>query len=426
MSVQVETAPQSRAERVQRIRSSGGIEAWLVEDYAVPLIAMEFAWRGGAAQDSAGKAGLAALLAGLLDEGAGEHDSTAFHEALDEHAVHLHFSSDRDTLAGHFQTLARNADAAFDLLRLAVCEARLDETAIERVRSQLIASLKREANDPESLVARTFRAKAFPNHPYGLPPRGDMETLPRIARADLVEARARLMARDNLVIGVVGAIDADTLKRRLDEVFAALPGNAALKDVPRVEVGALGERIVVDLDTPQSALRFGRPGLDRRDPDYYAGVVVNHVLGGGVFTARLFREVREKRGLAYSVYSQMQNLESSALLVGATSTKNERAAESLQVIEEQIRDLGAHGPTEEELAKARKYLVGSHALHFDTSTKIAGQLLHLQLDGYEPAHLDRRNGLIEAVDIEAARRAARRMLGDGRLLVAVAGRPQGL
>ncbi len=426
MNARIATAPGSRAERVQRVRSPAGVEAWLVEDYAVPLIAMEFAWRGGAAQDPADKAGLAAMLAGLIDEGAGDYDSAAFHEALDEHAIHLHFSADRDTLAGHFQTLSRNADAAFDLLRLAVGHARLDEAPIERVRAQLVASLKREANDPESLVARTFRARAFPNHPYGQPPRGDMQTLARIARPDLVDALARLMARDNLVIGVVGAIDAATLARRLDDTFATLPEKATLKDVPRVEIGALGERIVVDLDTPQSALRFGRPGLDRRDPDYYAGVVVNHVLGGGVFTARLFREVREKRGLAYSVYSQLQNFEAAALVVGATSTKNERAAESLQVIEEQIADLGLNGPTEEELAKAKRYLVGSHALHFDTSTKIAGQLLHLQLDGYEPAHLDRRNGLIENVALEDARRAAQRMLGDGKLLVAVAGRPQGI
>ena len=155
-------------------------------------------------------------------------------------------------------------------------------------------------------------------------------------------------------------------------------------------------------------------------------MLVNHVLGGGAFTARLFREVREKRGLAYSVYSQLQNLDAAALLVGATSTKNERAAESLQVIEEQIADLAAHGPSEEELAKAKKYLIGSHALHFDTSTKIASQLLHLQLDGYEPSHLDRRNGLIDKVSLDDARRAAARLLGDGKLLVAVAGRPQGM
>lgn len=419
-------SPPSRAARVQQVRSSRGVAAWLVEDHAVPLIAMEIGFRGGAAQDPADKAGLAAMLAALLDEGAGPYDSAAFHEALEEYAVHLHFSAERDALVGRFQTLSRNVDAAFDLLHLAIGAARLDESAVDRVRSQFVAGLKRDANDPEAMVARAFRANAFPDHPYGLPPRGDLETLARIDRADLLAAQAGGLARDNLVIGVVGAIDAATLARRLDDVFAPLPAHAHLKPIAPVVCAGLGARVICDVDTPQSAIRFGRPGLDRRDPDFYAAVVANHILGGGVFTARLFREVREKRGLAYSVYSHLQNYAETALFAGGTSTKNERAAESLAVIEAEIRDLAAHGPSEEELEKAKKYLIGSHALHFDTSTKIAGQLLHVQLDGYEPAQLDLRNRQIAAVTLPDVRRACARLFGDGKLLVAIAGRPVGL
>ena len=177
---------------------------------------------------------------------------------------------------------------------------------------------------------------------------------------------------------------------------------------------------------PQATIRFGRPGVERDDPDFMAAVVVNHILGGGAFTARLFREVREKRGLAYSVYSHLQNYDHAAMLVGATSTKNERAAESLAVIEEQIADLAASGPTEEELAKARKFLIGSYALRFDTSTKIAGNLMQLQLEGRPTAYLDQRNKLVAAVDLDAAKRAAKKLLGDGKLLVALAGRPTGM
>ena len=123
---------------------------------------------------------------------------------------------------------------------------------------------------------------------------------------------------------------------------------------------------------PQSAIVFGLPGLAHKDPDYVPAVVVNHILGGGVFSARLFKEVREKRGLAYSVYSQLAALAHSAIFSGGTSTKNERAAESLAVIEAEIDKLASEGPTEEELDKAKKYLIGSYALRFDTSTKIAG------------------------------------------------------
>jgi zinc protease len=157
-----------------------------------------------------------------------------------------------------------------------------------------------------------------------------------------------------------------------------------------------------------------------------AATVVNHVLGGGVFSARLFREVREKRGLAYSVYSQLATQDHAAMFSGGTSTKNERAAESLEVIQGEIQSLAESGPSPEELDKAKKYLIGSYALRFDSSTKIAAHLVRLQAEGYGVDYLDARNKLIEAVTLDDAKRVAKRLFGDGSLLVAIAGKPVGL
>jgi zinc protease len=418
------TAPvRSRADNVQRVVSPGGIEAWLVESYAVPLVALEFAVRGGAAQDPLGKAGLATMLAGLLDEGAGLYDARAFHRAIDDLAVHLGFGADRDAVTGHLQTLSRNADKAFELLRLAVTQARLDEEGIQRVRAQMAAGLKRDANDPDSMVAKAFREAAFPNHPYGRSARGELDSLDVLTRDDLEALRARMFARSDLKIAVVGAIDAAALAARLDDTFGAWRQQSQLDAVLPITIHDVGERQIVDLDVPQTTMRFGRQGVARRDPDHFAAVVVNHILGGGVFTARLFHEVREKRGLAYSVYSQLNEYDQCPMLIGGTSTKNERARESLDVIEQQFRDLANDGPTENELDKAKKYLTGSYALRFDTSTKMASQLVNLQLDSLEPSYLDERNAKIEVVTLEDAKRVAKRLLGDGRLLVAMAGRP---
>ncbi|MBY6243833.1 pitrilysin family protein [Methylosinus sp. Sm6] len=427
MTVHAAVAPTpSRAESIQRIVTPGGVEAWLVESYAVPLVALEFAMRGGAAQDPAGKAGLATLLAGLLDEGAGPYDARAFHRAIEDLAIRLGFGCDRDTISGHLQTLSRNIDPAFELLRLAVCEARLDEEAIDRVRGQVIAGLKRDANDPDSLVAKAFREAAFPGHPYGRPVRGEPETLETITRGDIDALRARTLAKSDLKIAVVGAIDARTLAVKLDLVFGGLPRRAQLDPIADIDIHCVGERRIVDLDVPQSTIRFGRPGMQRKDEDYFGAVVVNHILGGGSFTARLFNEVREKRGLAYSVYSHLNEYDCCAMLIGGAATKNERAGESLEVIQKQFADLGAHGPDADELDKAKKYLTGSYALRFDTSTKIASQLVNLQLDGFEPSYLDERNAKIDAVTMEDARRVAKRLLGKGELLVSIAGRPRGL
>jgi zinc protease len=421
-----EAALSSRAGRVQRVFSPGGIEAWLVEEHAVPLVALEFSINGGASQDAPNRPGTATLLAGLLDEGAGPYDAEAFHRALDDKAIHLSFSADRDHISGHLQTLERNTDAAFELLRLALNEAHFDPEPTERVREQMVATLRRDLNDPEAMANRAFRATAFPHHPYGRAVRGELDTLPSIARADLDDLRKRAFARATLKIAAVGAINAASLARLLDEVFGSWPELPELVTVPVTSVGSLGTRRVIDLDVPQTTIRFGRPGIHRRDPEFIPAMIVNYILGGGGLTTRLFHEVREKRGLAYSVYSQIQSFERAAMLAGSTSTKNERAAESLAVIESEIKLLASDGPTEAELEKAKKYLTGSYALSFDTSTKIAAQLVHLQQQGFDISYLDERNKLVEAVTLAEAKRVGERLFGDGALLVTAVGRPAGM
>ncbi len=426
MTAHVTAKLQSRAASVQKVRSPGGLEAWLVEDYAVPLVACDFAFKGGAAQDEPGKTGTASMLASLLDEGAGPLDADAFHRALDDKAIEISFGAERDGVSGRLKTLNRHVEAAFDLLRLALCEPRLDDDAVERVRAQLMAGLKRESKDPDAVAGRAWREAAFPNHPYGLPVRGTLDTLPAIVRSDLVSSYETSLARADLKIAVVGALNAQDLGRMLDAAFGSLPARGALKPIADVAVARGGKPRVIDLDIPQSTVRFGLNGVPRKDADHMAAVVVNHILGGGIFSARLFREVREKRGLAYSIYSHLSNFDRACIFGGGTSTKNERAAESLAVIEEEIGKLASEGPTEQELVKAKKFLTGSYALRFDTSLKIASQLVHLQTEGFDVSYLDERNAMIEAVTMEDARRVAKRIFAAGPLLVTMVGRPVGV
>jgi zinc protease len=411
---------------VERVVSPGGIEAWLVEEHTVPLVAMEFAFLGGASQDPSDKAGVAHLTSGALDEGAGPLDSDAFQTRLADRAIELNFDADRDTLRGSLKTLVKHADEAFELTRLAVTEARFDASAVERVRSQILAGLRHEAQNPESLSARAFYAHAFPGHPYGNPVRGTIDSISGIGREDLVRYRDAKLSRGNLRIAVVGAIGAAALGRALDQIFGALPAAPQLAPVPPVVAAGLGKSVVIDVDVPQSVVRFGCNGIARLDADYISGYVINHILGGGVFTARLFREVREKRGLAYGVSTSLVPMRHAAILAGGTATKNERVAESISVIKEEIRRLAAEGPEAEELRLAKQYLIGSYALHFDTSTKIASQLLQIAVEGLGIDYVDRRNALVDAVTPEDARRVAKRLLGEGELLIVVAGKPVGV
>src|SRR5271165_6408999 len=414
------------AVNVRTLVTPGGLKVWLVESYAVPVVSLEFAMRGGAAQDPSDKAGLSMLMTGLFDEGAGDLDSQAFQRALDEKAVELSFRNDREHVAGRMRTLVKNLDRAAELLRLALNGPRFDEEPFARVREHANARLRHDANDPASVAARAWRANAFPGHPYGEPTDGSLESLALIERGDLVAAAKRLLARDQLVIAIVGAIDERGAADLIDKAFADLPAKADLKPVAAASFARLGRIDAIPLDVPQSTIRFGRPSLMRDDPDYIASVVAAHVLGGsGNMTSRLFREVREKRGLAYTVFGNFYAYDHGAFYYGGTTTKNERARESFDVASAEIRDVALRGLSDEELEKGKTYLIGSYPLRFDTSVKIASQLVHIQLEGRSPEWLVERNRQIAAVTGESLKRAANRAFGDGSLYTTVVGKPEG-
>ena len=416
----------SHADRIQHIVSPAGIEAWLVEDYTVPIVTLEGLIGGGAAQDPAGKPGVLNMLMGLLDEGAGPYDATAFQERLDDYAIEMSFGADRDHASVHMRTLARHKTEAFNMLRLALNEALLDAASIERVRAQVLAGLRHESSDPDTMAQRRFFAEVFAGHPYALPAKGTLQSVPTITRDDLLNAQKALFARQHLHLVVVGAMGASDLAAMLDEVFGSWPQKAALHPVSLI-LDPIGDRqVVVDFDVPQSSIRFGARGLARTDDDFVTATVVNHILGGGVFSSRLFREVREKRGLAYSVYSHLAPFAHGPLYVGGTSTKNERAAESLSIIRAEIQSLASEGPREDELKTAKNFLIGSHALRLDTSSKLAGQLVHIKAHNLGADYLDRRNGLIDAITLDDAARVARRLYADGQFISVIVGRPEGL
>jgi zinc protease len=422
------TAPPaaSGAVKCREIVSPAGVKAWLVEDYAVPIVSLELAFRGGAAQDPAGKSGAATILSGLLDEGAGDLDSQAFHRALDDRAIEIGFHADSDKVSGRMRTLARNLDRAGALLALALNAPRFDEEPFGRVREQMKAHLRHEMNDPDSMAWRAFRARVFKGHPYANPSDGSLETLDALERPDMAALHGKLMARDALHVAIVGAIDEARAGRLLDEAFAHLPDAAGLAAVERAPFLGVGGEELIDLDVPQTTIRFGRPAPERRDPNYIPAFVLAHILGGGTgLSSRLFREVREKRGLAYTAYAGLFTSDRASYLTGGTTTKNERARESLDVIRAEILDMARSAVTEEELEKGKRYLIGSYPLRFDTSTKIAGQLVQMQLDGYGMEWLTERNEAIRAVTMADAKRAAEALFGDGDLSVVMVGRPAG-
>jgi zinc protease len=418
------STPSLAAAKIQHLISPGGIEAWFVQDATVPLVAMEFAISGGAAQDPADKSGVGSMVAGLIDEGSGDLDSKTFHERLDRRAIELSFSATRDYFRGSMRMLKDNRDEAFDLLRMSLTSPHFDSADVERIRTQVLSGLRRDTSNPSALASRKFLQIAFGDHPYGRPSNGSLESLPNITIADLKDYVRRVLAKENLKIAVVGDIDAASLGRLLDQTFGALPAKASLTPVPDIEAMRPPLREFIPLDVPQTVVMFGGPGFRRNDPNFMSAFVVNHILGGGALSSRLYREVREKRGLAYSVYDSLLWMDHSALFIGNTGTRADRAGETVDAVNTEVRRMAEDGPTQQELDEAKSYLKGSQMLSLDTSSKLAAALLQYQLDRLPIDYIERRNAVVDAVTLDDAKKAAQKLWERGLLTVIVGRAPQ--
>jgi zinc protease len=416
--------PAFAAAKIQRLVSPGGIEAWFVQDATVPLVAMEYSFEGGASQDPADKSGVATMVAGLLDEGAGDLDSRAFRDRLERRAIELSFDAARDHLRGSLRMLKDNREEAFDLLRLALTQPRFDAPDIERVRAQVMSNLRRETSSPGSIASRKFMATMFGDHPYARPNNGTLVTVPKIDVNDLRAYTQRILARDTLKIAVVGDIDGATLGALLDKTFGGLQAKATLTPVPDVVATQPPQRFFLPLDVPQTSIMFGGPGIKRNDPQFMAAYVVNHILGGGGLSGRLYKEVREKRGLAYSVSESLLWMQHSAIFVGTTGTRADRATDTLEAVTAEIKRMASEGPTQQELDEAKSYLKGSQMLSLDTSSKLAGALLQYQNDRLGIDYIEKRNSIVDAVTLDDARAVAQRLWGQGIVTVSVGRSPQ--
>jgi zinc protease len=411
--------------QIQKVVSPKGIEAWLVEDHTLPLIAMQLGFEGGSAQDPAGKDGLAYFASGMLDEGAGDIDSQAFQEKLEGLAIEILFDASRDAMTGGLKTLTKNKEEAFRLLRLALTEPRMDPDAIERIREQIFSIIKMENEDPERIAANAFFAQVYGGHPYGTPTKGSLDAIRTVTQADLKNFVKRSFARDNLHVAVVGDINAQELAAALDGIFGTLPEKAELATVPEATWRPRAVSQVIPMNMPQSVVTFGQPGLKRKDADFIPAYILNYIIGGGGFASTLMSEVREKRGLAYSVYTYLYPLQRAGMMLGGVATRNDAVKESIEIIKQELGRIAANGPTPEELEDAKRYLTGSYALRFSSSAKIADILLSLQIEGLGIDYIDKRNEMIEAVTLDDIKRVSKLIRPD-ELVITIVGQPQGL
>jgi len=418
--------PAEAAVKIERVVSPGGIEAWLVEDHTLPVVSLNASFQGGASLDPEGKVGLAAMVAGLLDEGAGPLDSQAYQGRLEDLASSVSFNATEDGFGVVLKSLTANVGQTFDLLRLSLSEPRFDAEPVARVRGELLNNLSRQAQEPRYLASRTFWRTVYGAHPYARPSQGTTATVNAIAVDDLRRFARDRLGRDVLLIGVVGDITPEALKPLLDKTFGGLPAKASpgvVADTPAVTDGST---LLVKKPIPQSVVTFGQPGILRNDPDWYAGLIVSTIMGGSSLTSRLALEVREKRGLAYGVNIGLAPLKHSGVILGSVATANARIGQSIDIIRQEWRRMRDEGPTAEELADTKRYLTGSFPLSLDSTGSVASLLVLIQQEKLGIDYLEKRSDLINGVTLDEAKRVASRLFDPDKLTFVVVGSPDEL
>ena len=423
----VASAASANAFTIQEVTSPGGIKAWLVEEHAIPLMAMNYSFKGGTELDPAGKEGVSTFLTGMMDEGAGDMLSAEFQKKRDELAFRMNFDAGSDFFEGGFQTLTRNRDASADLVKLAITSPRFDAEPLERVRQQFLVNVKDKEQDPQSLGWQAWMQEILPGDPYSRPDDGTEATINGITADDLKAAHRRIFTRDGLQVAVVGDITAQELGALLDKLFGGLP--AASPEQARLPEPkpAMGPKLkIIDRDMPQSVIAFGTEGIKRDDPDFIPAFVMAEILGSGGLSSRLSEEIREKRGLTYGVGFGLNPMGRIGLYTGSLQTKNESAGEALDAAREVIKKYADEGPTQQDLDEAKTFLTGSYALRFSSNSAIANQLLGIQQQNLGIDYVQKRNALVNAVTLDQVKAQAKRLLHPDRLIVTVVGRPQGI
>ncbi|RDJ01457.1 peptidase M16 [Rhizobium grahamii] len=394
---------------IQQLQAGRGVRAWLWEDYTLPVIALAFSFKGGSVQDSFGKEGEVALMTRLLEEGAGDLAAEVYRERLDAADAEMNFYAKGDTVYGYLKVLADRKDTAFDLLRLALMQPRFDQASVERIRTKFLTDIKADANDPHAAARTAWRKTLYGDHQYSRQPEGTETTIAAITRKDLQIVHQKLVARGKLEVAVAGAIDSETLTDDLERIFGDLPPEPEL--VPIADINPLlAQQVQISYPLPKTELRLAYRGIGITDPYYFAAQLMNHILGSSS-TSRLWKEVREKRGLSYSVSSSLVNRHhSSKLLVRCAGTRPDRAAEALSTIRAEIRRVAEEGVTEEELEIAKKNLIGGYAIRrLGSAEAIVSTLLESQERGEDTKFFERQSQSIQAVTTHGVLSVAERL-----------------
>ncbi|MBF0444550.1 MAG: insulinase family protein [Magnetococcales bacterium] len=408
---------------VSRFNGPGGMKVYHVESHANPLVVVKLLVRGGAGYDPKDKAGVANLVAWMFNEGGGDLDSAAFQEKLNYYGISLSGSAGRDAMTISMSTLSTHLDVAWAMMMDALLRPKFAKSDFDRAVAEQIAELKQAREKPGALASDALNRKIFGNHPYGQPAKGSLKSIAAITVDDLIKYHDEVFRLPTMVLAVAGDISLKKLKKLTTDSFTKinhLP--SSLRPIPFAFTKKRNHIQHIELNIPQTTISLGGVGINRHDPDYYALVVMNQILGGGGFSSRLTKEIREKRGLTYGVYSYFSPLAAQGPFVISMQTKTASVAESKKLIFDELKRMANEDVGSEELADVKRYLTGSFPLNLDGLGKLAGTWGVIGFYDRGLDYLEKWPQRIRSVSKKDIRRVARRILDIKRLHIVTVGR----
>jgi zinc protease len=411
--------------QIESWETTNGARVLFVEAPDLPMLDLRVVFDAGSARD-AGRAGLAAMTANMLTQGAGDWDADELAVRMEAVGASLESSALRDMAFVATRTLTREPalETSLETLSKVLAEPRFAAPDLERLRQNTLTALRQEEQDPGTVAQKALYREIYGEHPYAGAPNGTPEGVGALSREDLASFHRQYYVARNAVVAMVGAVTRAQAQAIAERITAGLPAGEPAPPPPQVPDLAAAKTRRIDFTSSQTHVLIGQPGMRRGDPDYFPLYVGNHVLGGSGLVSLLMEEVREKRGLSYSVYSYFLPMRADGPFLMGLQTKNDQADQAREVLMATLRDFIQNGPTEAQLAAAKKNITGGFPLRIAGNGKVVEYLAMIGFYGLPLDYLDRFTERVDAVTAEQIRDAfARRLHPDHLALVKVGPQP---
>ncbi|MGB2832828.1 MAG: pitrilysin family protein [Methylotenera sp.] len=413
------------AVKIQQWQTSTGAEVYFVENHDLPIVDLSVNFAAGSARDAAEKSGVAGITRYLMTLGAaGMSDEVIANKMADIGAI-LSGDFDADRAAFKLRTLssAREQALALDVFAKVLQQPDFPETVLTREKARIISGLQEAATQPESISNKAFMAAMYGAHPYSLDESGEVETVGNIKREDLQNFYNQHYGAEGAVIAMIGDLTREQANTIAENVSSNLPKSADTVPISAVQLPTKPIEQRIAHPASQSHILLGYPGIKRGDPDLFPLYVGNYILGGGGFVSRLTEEVREKRGLVYSVYSYFMPMAELGPFQIGLQTKKDQANEALKLVNETLAKFLKNGVTEKELKAAKDNIIGGFPMRIDSNGKILDYLSVIGFYKLPLNYLDEYNKKVASVTTAQIKDAFNRRLKPEHFVTVIVGDP---